>query len=58
MTPWAVARQIALSMGFSRHKYWSGWPFPFSGDLPSSGIGLESPALARGFFTFESAHIP
>ena len=27
-TPWAVARQVPLSMGFSRQEYWSGLPFP------------------------------
>ena len=32
-------------MGFSRQEYWSGWPFPSSGDLPNPGIELESPAL-------------
>ena len=28
-TPWTVARQALLSMGFSRQEYWSGLPFPF-----------------------------
>ena len=27
-TPWTVAYQAPLSMGFSRQEYWSGWPFP------------------------------
>ena len=27
-----------LSMGFSRSEYWSGLPFPPSGDLPDPGI--------------------
>jgi len=27
-TPWTVARQAALSMGFSRQEDWSGLPFP------------------------------
>ena len=27
-TPWTVARQARLSMGFSRQEYWSGLPFP------------------------------
>ena len=43
-----------LSMGFSRQKHWSGWPFPAPGDLPKPGIKstcLVSPALAGGFFT-------
>ena len=37
-TPWTGARQAPLSMGFPRQKYWSGLPFPPSGDLPNSGI--------------------
>ena len=32
-------------MGFSRHEYWSGLPFPSPGDLPDSGIKYMSPAL-------------
>ena len=27
-TPWIVACQVPLSMGFSRQEYWSGLPFP------------------------------
>ena len=27
-TPWTVARQAPLSMGFFRQEYWSGLPFP------------------------------
>ena len=37
-TPWNVASQAPLSMGFSRQDYWSGLPFPSSGDLPDPGI--------------------
>jgi len=33
-TPWTVATQAPLSMGFSRQEYWSGLPFPHPGDLP------------------------
>ena len=32
-------------MEFSRQEYWSGWPFPLSGDLPDPGINPRSPAL-------------
>ena len=49
-----VARQTPLSMGFSRHEYWSGLPFPPKGDHPGPGIkptSLSSPALAGRFFT-------
>ena len=28
VTPWTVAHQAPWSMGFSRHEYWSGLPFP------------------------------
>ena len=44
-TPWTVAHQAPLSMGFSRQEYWSGLPFPSPGDLPDPGIKPGSPAL-------------
>ena len=31
-TPWTIAHQAPLSMGFSRQEYWSGLPFPPPGD--------------------------
>ena len=37
-TPWTVAYQAPLSMGFSRQEYWTGLPFPSPGDLPDPGI--------------------
>ena len=37
-TPWTIAYQAPLSMGFSRQEYWSGLPFPSPGDLPDLGI--------------------
>ena len=43
-TPWTIARQAPLSMGFSRQEYWSGLPFPSPWDLPDPGIEPESPA--------------
>ena len=52
-TPWAVARQASLSMGFSRQEYWSGLPFPSPGDLPDSGIEPWSPALEADALTSE-----
>ena len=27
-TPWIVAHQVPLSVGFPRQEYWSGLPFP------------------------------
>ena len=45
MTPWAVARQAPLSMGFSRQEYWSGLPCPPPGDLPNTGIEPRSSML-------------
>ena len=44
-TPWGVAHQAPLSMGFSRQEYWSGLPFPSAGDLPDPGIEPQSPEL-------------
>ena len=42
VTPWTLACQFPLSMGFSTQVYWSGLPFPSPGDLPNPGI---EPAL-------------
>ena len=42
VTPWTVALQDPLSMGFSRQEYWSGLPCPPPGDLPDPGIEPES----------------
>ena len=46
--------QASLFMEFSRQEYWSGLPFPTSGDHPSLGIeptSSASPELAGRFFT-------
>ena len=43
--PVHVAYQASLSMGFSRQEYWSGLPFPSSGDPPDPGIETRSPTL-------------
>ena len=54
VTPWTVARQAPLSMGFPRQEYWSGLPCPPPGELPNPWIellSLMSPALAGGFLT-------
>ena len=53
-TPWTVACQTSLSLGFSRQEYWSGLLCPPPGDLPDPGIepiSLMSAALACRFFT-------
>ena len=54
VTPWTVAHQALLSVGFLMLEYWSRLPFPPPGDLPDPGIeppSLKSPALSGGFFT-------
>ena len=56
-TPWTVACQTLLSMGFLSQEYWHGLPFPTQRYLPDPGIqpvSLASPAssaLTGGFFT-------
>ena len=50
-TQWTVACQAPLSMGFFRHGYWSGLPFPSPGDLPHPGIKPGSPTFADKFLT-------
>ena len=49
LTPWTVAHQAPLSVGFSRQEYWSGLPFSTPGDL--SNPGAKPASLAGGFFT-------
>ena len=44
VTPWTVACQALLSVGFSWKEYWSGLPFPSPEHLPQPGIELWSPA--------------
>ena len=50
-TPWIIACQTPLSMGFPREEYWSGLPFHPPGDLLDPGIEPVSPALVSKFFT-------
>ena len=53
-----LACQAPLSMEFSRQEYWSGLPFPTSGDLLDQGIepaSLMSLTLAGGFLTTGTA---
>ena len=53
-TPWTVAHQAPLSMGFSRQGCWNGLPCPSPGDLTNpvtEPMCLTSPALTGRFFT-------
>ena len=47
-TPWTVAHQDPMFMGFSRQEYWNGVPFPPPGDLPNPEIKHMS--LSAGGF--------
>ena len=54
VTPWTVARQALLSMGFPRQEYWSGLICPPPGNPADQGTepaSLMSPTLAGRFFT-------
>ena len=53
VTPWTIAHQASLSMGFSRQGYWNGLPSPPPGGLLNPEIkpmSLRSPELAGRFF--------
>ena len=39
-TPWTVARQVPLSMGFSRQEYWSGLPCLDSEELYTCSLSI------------------
>ena len=63
-TPWTIACQAPLSMGFPRQEQWSGLTLPSPGDLPDPGIklpSLRSTALVGKFFitsnTWEAQYI-
>ena len=49
VTPWTVAHQASLTLGFPKREYWRGLPFPPPGDLPSPGIESGSPTLQVDF---------
>ena len=52
-TPWTIAFQAPLSMGFPKQEYCSELPFPSPEDLPDAGMepgSLKSPELAGGVF--------
>ena len=56
--PWTVAHQAPLSMGFSRQEYWSGLPFPTSGDLRDPGVQPRSPVLRADSLLSEPPRLP
>ena len=59
VTPWTIAFDVSLSMGFPRQGYWYGLPFPSPGDLPNPGIesvSPASPALEGGFVGVPSVY--
>ena len=57
-TPWTVAHEAPLSMGFPRQEYWGGLPFDSSGDLPDSGIKPTSPALQANSLSLSHLESP
>ena len=49
--PMTAAHPAPLSMGFSRHAYWSGLPSPPPGDFPNPGTESVLPVLQVVFCT-------
>ena len=58
VTPWTIAHQTPLFMGFPKKEYWSGLPFLSPVDLSDARLGPASPALAGSFFTTEPPRSP
>ena len=58
LTPWTIACQAPLSMGFSREGYWSGLPFPSPDNLPNPEIKPGSPASQADILPSESPGKP
>ena len=44
VTPWTVAHQAPLSMGFYKEEHWSGLPFPSPVDLPNPRVESLPPS--------------
>ena len=60
-TPWTLACQTPLSVGFSSQEYWSRLPFHSPGHIPNPGtepVSLPTPALAGILFTPEPPEKP
>ena len=57
-TPWTVACQASLPMGFSRQEYWSELPFPSPGAIPNPGIEPRFPALLADSLPTENLCVP
>ena len=60
-TPWTVAHQAPLPMGFSRQEYWNGLTCPPPEDFPHPGIeptSLKSPSLEKGSLPLASPGKP
>ena len=53
-TPWIVAHQAPLFMGFPRQEYWSGLLFPSPGELLNPGI---NPRLLLGRQILYQSHL-
>ena len=53
VTPWTVALQAPLPMGFSGQEHWSGLPFPSPEYLPDPGIEPASLALQANSLSSE-----
>ena len=58
VTPWTVAHETPLSIGFSRQGHWSGLPFPPPGALPDPGIEPRSPKLQANFYHWATIEAP
>ena len=52
---WTAACQAALSMGFSRQEYWSGFPCPPPGDLQDPGL---QPASLTSNLHWQAGSLP
>ena len=55
MTPWTVACQAPLSMGFPRPEYWIGLPFPFTIYVFSS-VQFSRSVVSNSLWPHESQH--
>ena len=57
VTPWTVAGQTPLSMGFSRQEYWSGLSCPPPSDLPNPGACVSYVSCIGRWVPYHSRYL-
>ena len=58
VTPWTVACEASLSMGFFRQEYWSGLPFPSLSLSRARSLSLSLYIYIKQYYVHIYVHVP